>query len=441
MHRVDVAVVGLGISGLVALNDLAGGGITTVGIDARPRIGGRTHRITTDSGFSFEAGGEFLKPAHTRIRALMATLGVPTLPMVFEGSPVTVEAGVRSEGGDAFADRPAARAEYRAAQALFADLAASVVVGAIHTTVDAAQLDSMSVSQWAATVAADPRVRERLVRDIVSGLGGPGADLSLLVALGYAAASLPVAGETVHPSERVAGGGFAIAEALAARLPVGSLALGSAATRVQLEDDGVQLTGPGLDVHAGSVILAMSPKLLRGIQFYPPLPAATASLIDGWQQAYGCKSFVVYPTPWWRDRGLSGLAMGDLPVRSVIDLSPADGSVGILLAETHPSSDPAANPTDEQQRALVLAGVAEYLGETSEPVLHFGAFSWPSDPLAGGCGSPLKPGLVTAFGDALGEPVGAIHFAGTETSDVGWGSMEGAVRAGQRAAAEVLATL
>jgi monoamine oxidase len=178
---------------------------------------------------------------------------------------------------------------------------------------------------------------------------------------------------------------------------------------------------------------------LRGIEFDPPLPAATASLVDGWQQAYGCKSFAVYATPWWRANGLSGLATGDLAVRSVIDLSPHDGSLGILLAETHPSSDPAANPDDAEQRELVLDGIARYLGEPAEPLLHFGSYSWPVDPWAGGCGSPLAPGLISAFGSALGRPVGAIHFAGTESSDVGWGSMEGAVRAGQRAAAELIA--
>ncbi|HLD68443.1 MAG TPA: FAD-dependent oxidoreductase [Pseudomonas sp.] len=37
------------------------------------------------------------------------------------------------------------------------------------------------------------------------------------------------------------------------------------------------------------------------------------------------------------------------------------------------------------------------------------------------------------------EPVGALHWAGTETSGVWCGYLEGAVRAGQRAAAEVAA--
>jgi monoamine oxidase len=41
----------------------------------------------------------------------------------------------------------------------------------------------------------------------------------------------------------------------------------------------------------------------------------------------------------------------------------------------------------------------------------------------------------------LREKVGNVHFAGTETSDVWKGYMEGAVRSGDRAGVEVLAEL
>jgi monoamine oxidase len=44
----------------------------------------------------------------------------------------------------------------------------------------------------------------------------------------------------------------------------------------------------------------------------------------------------------------------------------------------------------------------------------------------------------TQFGAALRPPVGRIHWAGTETSTVWCGYMDGAVRSGERAAAEVL---
>ena len=51
--------------------------------------------------------------------------------------------------------------------------------------------------------------------------------------------------------------------------------------------------------------------------------------------------------------------------------------------------------------------------------------------------SARAPGLLTRYTDAVSEPVGRIHWAGTETATVFEGYMDGAVRAGERAANEV----
>jgi monoamine oxidase len=51
----------------------------------------------------------------------------------------------------------------------------------------------------------------------------------------------------------------------------------------------------------------------------------------------------------------------------------------------------------------------------------------------------MPPGAMTHFGPVLREPVGRIHWAGTETASVWSGYMDGALTSGERAAAEVLA--
>jgi monoamine oxidase len=67
---------------------------------------------------------------------------------------------------------------------------------------------------------------------------------------------------------------------------------------------------------------------------------------------------------------------------------------------------------------------------------------WTTEPWIRGCPTGLfGPGTLIAYGPALTAPVGSIHWAGTETSDYWPGYMDGAVRAGQRAAAEVIAEL
>lgn len=50
----------------------------------------------------------------------------------------------------------------------------------------------------------------------------------------------------------------------------------------------------------------------------------------------------------------------------------------------------------------------------------------------------MPPGAWTGFGPALRAPVGRIHWAGTETATIWNGYIDGAIRSGEDAAAEVL---
>jgi monoamine oxidase len=63
---------------------------------------------------------------------------------------------------------------------------------------------------------------------------------------------------------------------------------------------------------------------------------------------------------------------------------------------------------------------------------------WPAEPWTRGSYLILGPGQLLSWGDRLGEAHGRIHFAGAERSTLK-SYMEGAVRAGEEAAAEVLA--
>ena len=59
-----------------------------------------------------------------------------------------------------------------------------------------------------------------------------------------------------------------------------------------------------------------------------------------------------------------------------------------------------------------------------------------------GCPCPVAPpNLMSDVGKALRAPFEAIHFVGTETSFEWKGYMEGAIRSGERGAAEVTAEL
>jgi monoamine oxidase len=50
----------------------------------------------------------------------------------------------------------------------------------------------------------------------------------------------------------------------------------------------------------------------------------------------------------------------------------------------------------------------------------------------------MRDGVWTQYGQALAGPAGRMHWAGPETSGVWNGYMDGAIRSGRRAAAEIL---
>ncbi|MCA9711446.1 MAG: FAD-dependent oxidoreductase, partial [Myxococcales bacterium] len=95
----------------------------------------------------------------------------------------------------------------------------------------------------------------------------------------------------------------------------------------------------------------------------------------------------------------------------------------------------------ERQRRVVEHLVRLFGPQAAEPIGYVDQ-DWSKEPHSGGCYVGLmKPGVLTRVGNALREPAGRIHFAGTETARRWCGYFDGALEAGERAAAEVLHAL
>jgi monoamine oxidase len=190
-------------------------------------------------------------------------------------------------------------------------------------------------------------------------------------------------------------------------------------------------------ISAKKVIIAMMPKDMGRMNFFPRLTPQRESLHRNWSTGSGDKYFAVYPTPFWRQQGQSGQAFSDNNfILTSWDNSPSSGTPGVLggFAILEGSQRP---PTLALRRHLVLRSFADFFGPQAWNPISFHEKSWGLDPLTEGCVTPLAPGLLTALGPALREPVGPIHWAGTESSTVWCGYMDGAVRAGLRTAKEV----
>jgi monoamine oxidase len=153
----------------------------------------------------------------------------------------------------------------------------------------------------------------------------------------------------------------------------------------------------------------------------------------------------IYPTPFWRAAGLTGqfVTVGG-PVCYSFDNTPSDGSLGVLAGFVGgPYTQQLASLPLAQRRAAVLAQYARVLGDNRflSPSDYFD-MDWVLEPWSQGAPTALfPPGVLGSLGPALSAPIGDIHWAGTETSSYWPGYMDGAVRSGERSAAEVLALL
>ena len=151
-----------------------------------------------------------------------------------------------------------------------------------------------------------------------------------------------------------------------------------------------------------------------------------------------------YEEPFWRRDGLSGFAMSLAePVSLTYDNSPPDGRSGVLLGffEGKHATEASLMPA-EVRRRCALDCFAKYFGPRALEPAEYVELDWAAEEWSRGCyGGRLTAGSWTRYARALREPVGRIHWAGAETSDVWNGYLDGAVRSGERAAQEVAAAL
>ena len=152
------------------------------------------------------------------------------------------------------------------------------------------------------------------------------------------------------------------------------------------------------------------------------------------------KYVAVYSRAFWREAGFSGEAFSDSgPTVTTFDDSSSDGSHAALV--TFSDGEVARTWSErsaEERKRAVLGELVRFFGPSAAEPIAFVEKNWLLDPWARGCYvGVMGPGTMTAYGSALREPCGRIHWAGTETATEWMGYIEGAIQSGHRAAEEV----
>jgi monoamine oxidase len=457
----EVLVIGAGFAGLAAARHLARAGMDVLVMEARHRVGGRSFTDTTGAGFRIDRGGQWIGPTQDHLAALAAEQGVTTFPTYTAGQAVDLSDGGRSPyvGLIPTAD-PEAAAEGVAA-ILDLDLASfDVPLHAPWTAPGAAELDAQTLATYLSANVASRMARDILGVAIKAIFGTEPEELSLLFALFYlhAGGGLTNLARTTGGAQesRFDGGSQQLAIGMAAELG-DRVILGAPVTTVRHDPDHVTVTArlvpPGADpaapidgerlltIVARRAIIAMSPTLTARLTYSPPLPGRRDQLCMRMPMGSVTKVHALYEEPFWRNDGLNGQIVSNVDLlSSTFDDSPEDGSHGAIvgfIAGNDCRRMESAGP--EVRQHAVLEELARAFGPRALDPIEVVEQHWPGEPFTrGGPVAVSSPGALTGFGPALRDPVGPLHWAGTETATEWCGYLDGALSSGLRAAVEVL---
>lgn len=418
-------------------------------MEARDRLGGRTHTRHFDDGKYVDIGGQWIGPTQDRMYELAREQGIEWYETYNEGKNILdLNHVIKTYTGLIPKMDIPSLINIDFVLKKLDRLAKKVELRNPWSTPHAAAWDSMSleafVQKHCYTKSCYKVVRAGLETVYACELN----EVSLLHALFYIRSgtnlNVLLSIKDGAQQHRIKGGMQPFAEKLAEKFQA-SIRLNSPVKRIVQSGNVVSVSGDGFAYQARNVIVAVPPVLIREIEFSPSLPLKKQQLLQKLSMGIVGKVFGVYEKPFWRNTGFSGQVVADenTPFQTLFDSSPADSSYGVLLAFCIANRAREFFSQNEQTRKkIALEYFQRYFGKEASQPIYYTDHCWSDEAWSKGCYAGLYPtGAWTNFQNELAKPTGSIFWAGTETSEVWYGYIEGAVRAGERAAHEVLNSL
>lgn len=441
-RRYDVIVIGAGLSGLKTALELKKAGRSILVLEARDRVGGRSMPGEI-CGQTVDFGGQWVGPQQTQLLAQARELGIETRPQYTEGANLLSRHGRVSRYTSTPKLPLPSLVELGLIERRWRRDIAALPQGAPWSAERAREWDALSLESWALHNVRTEGARY-FVRTIAGALlcidTGQISYLHFLEMLRSCGGLETMIGvEGGAQQDKFAGGAWQIPKRLADILGAG-VELENPVRAVEQDAAGVRVFAARGTCLARHVVVAVPPILASRIHFAPGLPARRAGLMQRMPMGAVIKVHMAYETPFWRQAGLSGSAVsGDRHLGTVFDQSLGDDGIGVLVGLIEARHAVALSAFDpDARRAVVIDDLVHYFGAAASRPIGYAEQDWLTEPWSlGGYAAHMPPGVMTGYGDTLREPCGRIHWAGTEAATEFPGYLEGALRAGIRAA-EVL---
>jgi len=393
-----VVVVGAGLAGLSAADELQRSGAEVVVLEARDRVGGRVWSRRLENGAVVEMGAEFILPGNTAIRELAERFGL----------------GLWDKGM-----RYGHREPRGGVGASLAEVEAAAAMAERELERTAADVNAQRLLERLQIPAG---AREALLARVEISSGNS-ADLV------NARDLAGIAHVDDEPAPSIAGGNQGLPLALAESLGA-AVRLRCPVERIAWRAEGVRLRASRAEIEADGCVVAVPASVLPRIRFEPALPDRLADAVAAIRYGHAAKLFVPLRRP------AAPSAVMSVPERYWTWTATGDGE------EPQPVVSAFAGSPAALARLEVAAGHERWLASIErlrddlelEPE---GALlsTWSDDPWVGAAYSTSPPAEIAA---AFERPVGPLAFAGEHAGGEFSALMEGAIRSGRRAAAALL---
>ena len=441
----DVVIVGAGLSGLNAARLLAKAGKKILVLEAQDRVGGRTWSQTIGQNDFIDIGGQWIGKGHDYMYKLVAEAGLKTFPTFTDGKSILRSNNTNdSYKGEVPPLGLFALLATQKALNKFDKMASTVSLEAPWLSDKATEMDNQSLGSMIDKTISNEKART-LVKKMAEGeLCQSVESVSLLQALSSAKAtgSFKQSGKVENGAlrDRIYGGAQGVCTFLYNQM-LNSVKLSTPVTFINQFENHIELGNEIYSVKAKKVIITVPFPIVKNIKFSPELPIEKQMLINAMEMGTVIKIHAIYSTPFWRNQGLSGNSIClDEVVELSVDNSIPGSEKGIITSLiTANRAKGLLKLKDEERKEILLKSYSNLFGEQALNPIFYHDYSFTNNPWIGGAYSGYyKNGIFSKYGAFIAKPFSNIHWAGTETSTLFKGFMEGAVLSGERVAEEVL---
>ena len=197
----------------------------------------------------------------------------------------------------------------------------------------------------------------------------------------------------------------------------------------------------GATFRARACVNTIPPPILRDIPIEGPLPPVQR---EAWRSQRSDQSIQIcfeFSEPFWEKDGLPANMWTDVPLEFLAHTPSRTRPAGVLRAYVNGQAVAPLNRLGESAlRRVAVEELVRLRPAAAGRVKAGRIMNWSAYPFSKGHIAYFAPGDIARYADLIGQPVGAMHFAGEHKCRVGAG-IEGACEAAENAVIAVLEAL